>query len=149
MSNSITWIVVADGAHAKIYANQGRGLGIDEPAIQEYFGDNHPTREINSDRPGRMSGSASGAHHVMNPPTDAHRHAQQVLAREVAHALHSAANHGAYVQLVLVAPPRALGDLRASLSAKTQTMLVGDLNKNLTALPMRELAKQLHDIVTI
>lgn len=149
MSNSVTWIVVADGAHATIYANQGRGRGIDQPAVHEYAGDNSPTREINSDRPGRMAASSSGAQHAMDPSTDAHRHAQQMLARDVAHTLDRAAADGTYAQLVLVAPPRMLGYLRESVSPQVHALLVGDLNKDLTALPVGELATRLREIVKL
>ena len=132
MANINTWIVVADSAHAKIYVNHGRGRGVDESPIKEFIGDNQPTRDINSDQPGRTFDSAGGgARHANEPRTDAHRHAQQLLAHEIASFLDDAANRDTYAQLVLVAPPRALGDLRASLSAKVQAKLVGDLNKNL------------------
>ena len=149
MPKSITWIVVADGAHANVYASQGPGKGVDEPAVREFVGDNHPSREIGSERPGRTVESVGGARHSIEPHSDPHRHNQQVLARDIAGFLDEAASRNAYDRLVIAAPPRALGDLRAGLSAKVQAKLVGDLNKDLMHLPPRDLPAHLGDIVKL
>jgi protein required for attachment to host cells len=149
MAKVTTWIVVADGVHANIYANHGPGKGIEEPAVREFVGDKHPTREINADRPGRTFDSMGGQRHAKEPHTDAHRHAQQVLAHEVAHFLDEAAGRGAYDRLVIAAPPRTLGDLRAGLSAKVQAKLAGDLDKDLMHVPPRDLPARLGDIARL
>ena len=96
MATLKTWVVVADGAHAAIYASAGPGKGLDEPAVKEFVGNSHSTREINADRPGRSFDSVGGGRHAMEPHTDAHRHAQQVLARDIADFLDAAAQRGDY-----------------------------------------------------
>jgi protein required for attachment to host cells len=149
MAKQTIWVVVADGAHAAVYANHGPGQGLEEPAVREFTGDKHPTRDINADRPGRTFDSMGGGRHAKEPHTDAHRHAQQVLAHEVASFLDAAAGRGDYDRLVIAAPPRTLGDLRGDLSAKVQAKLVGDLPKDLMNLPPRDLPGHFADIVKL
>lgn len=149
MADRITWVVVADGARAAIYVSRGPGQGLDEPALHEFVGDKHPTREINADRPGRTFDSMGGQRHAKEPHTDAHRHAQQVLAHEIAACLDTAAGRDDFDQLVIAAPPRTLGDLRAGLSAKVRERLAGDLDKDLMNVPVHQLAERFADIVKL
>jgi protein required for attachment to host cells len=117
--------------------------------VQEFVGDNHPTRKINADRPGRTFDSMGGQRHAKEPHTDAHRHAQQVLAHEIAKYLDNAAGRGDFDRLVIAAPPRTLGDLRGALSAKVQATLAGDLDKDLMHLPASDLPAQFEAIVRL
>jgi protein required for attachment to host cells len=149
MAKLRTWVVVADGAHAAVYASAGPGKGLDEPAVREFIGDSHPTREINADRPGRSFDSVGDARHAMEPHTDAHRHAQQVLAHDIAGFLDAAAQRGDYDRLVIAAQPRTLGDLRAEMSTKVQAKLAGDLAKDLMHVAPRDLPPYFADIVKL
>jgi protein required for attachment to host cells len=50
----------------------------------------------------------------------------------VADYLNDAAMRGAFQKLVLAAPPKFLGDLRAALGAKARGMVSGEIHKDLT-----------------
>ena len=149
MAKTTTWILVADGAHAAVYANRGPGKGLDEPPVREFTGDNDPTREIDADRPGRTFDSVGGGRHAKEPPTDAHRHAKQMLAHDIAGFLDSAAGRGEYDRLVIAAAPKTLGDLRAGMSSRVKARLAGDLDKDLIKVPPRDLPPYFADIVNL
>ena len=149
MAGTKTWVLVADGAHAAIYANEASGKGLIEPPVREFAGDARASREIDADRPGRTFDSMGGQRHSKEPHTDAHRHAQQALAHEIASYLDAAAGRNEFDRLVMAAPPRTLGDLRGELSPKVQAMLVGDLAKDLMHLPPRDLPGHCADIALL
>lgn len=136
-----TWIVVADGAKARIFQRSGRH-GPLAPVPGEYFVEpeaRRPTRDIGADRPGRVQESANAARHAMEPRVDWHRFAKAQFAKGVASALETAALAGKYDSLILVAPPQALGDLRGALGGKTHALVEAEIGKDLTNLPDHEL----------
>jgi len=140
-------VLVADGARARLFANEGGGKGLRPALDQEFIGTRLPSRDIATDRPGRTFDSAGQGRHAMEPPTDPHRHEKQVFAREVATVLEDARKKNAFNRLVLVAPPEALGDLRSELSDELQRMVTGELNKNLTKVPVYELPAVLKEVL--
>jgi protein required for attachment to host cells len=143
MKGHTTWILVADGARARIYQNQGPGLGLTETRFLEMVGMHEPTRSINADREGRMGQGA------MVHSADPHREQKRVFARDIAEFLESQAQANAFDRLVLVAPPKALGDLREKLNGTASTKIVGEMAKDLTHVEMRELPKHLESVLVL
>jgi protein required for attachment to host cells len=149
MQKKITWIVVADGARARFLRSEGWGHGLTQALDQAMVGDNRPSHEIGSDRPGRTFSSATGHPSGMEPKTDWHRFEKAQFAKEVAKAVEKAAIAGEFDRLVLVAPPQALGDLRAALGGNAQAKIVAELGKDLTHLPLHELEPRLAEITPV
>jgi protein required for attachment to host cells len=148
---SPTWILIADGARARVLA-QPKDYAPLEPAFEheELTGSSAPSREIGSDRPGRSFDSGGGqGRHAMEPPTDPQRHAKFEFARELAARLEEAAHRGRFARLVLVAAPRTLGDLRELLPEPVKAKVVAEIDKDLTKVPRHELAKHLAQVLKI
>ena len=61
----------------------------------------------------------------MAPRVDWHRFAKEQFARDVAAALEAAALKKLYEELVIVAPPQALGDLRQALGRHAKALVTG------------------------
>jgi len=140
-TESTTWIVVADGAKARVLARHGRN-GPLEPASNQCFTEAEarlPTRDVGTDRPGRVHESANTARHAMEPRVDWHRFAKEQFARGIATALEAAAQKKQYEALILVAPPQALGDLRRALGRHARALVAGEIAKDLTNLSDHEL----------
>jgi protein required for attachment to host cells len=139
-----TWILVADGARARILLNEGAGSGL-QPAIdREFEGDHRPTREIGAERPGRVhANSRDGSRHAMANTVDWHRFAKEDFAREMAKRLDRAAARKDFDRLVLVAPAKTLGDLRKTLADTTRSRVSHEIAKDLTPLPLKELTENL------
>lgn len=136
-----TWFVVADGAKARILARHG-GSGALESASNLCFseaGARLPTRDVGAERPGRVHESADVARHAMEPRVDWHRFAKEQFARGIADALEAAAGRKLYDALVLVAPPRTLGDLRQALGKHASALVTGEIAKDLTNIPDHDL----------
>lgn len=149
MKKTITWILVADGARARIFKNEGPGKGM-QPAMDAEFRHATPrTSEIGADRPGRVHESANSTRHAMENPVDWHRFEKEKFAREMARLLDQACLHGAFERLVLVAPPKTLGDLRSALGTGTRKKVTGEIDKDLTQIAPGELPTHLDKVLAV
>jgi protein required for attachment to host cells len=133
-------VVVADHARALLIRNSGTAVA---PALEVQqvleAPDNPPTREQGTDRPGRAS---SGSHRSAMDETDWHERAGKSFMAETAKAIEAACAQG-YEAVVLVAPPRALADLRDALSEVVRGIVVAELDKDLTGMPIDDIARHL------
>jgi len=139
------WVLVADGAKARLLERVGPN-GPLVPASAKCFSESEariPTRDIGADRPGRVHESADITRHSMEPRVDWHRYAKEQFARSVADALDKAALKKKFDELILVAPPQVLGDLRSALGPHARAMVAGEIAKDLTNLPDHELGAHL------
>jgi protein required for attachment to host cells len=132
MKKIMTWILVGDGKRARIFRNEGAGKGLKPVAGGEFLTELHPNRDLVSDKPGRVQESATTGRHAVEPRVDYHRLEKEKFAQGLAKVLDQAAVAGSFTRLVLVAPPRTLGDLRAALAPRTQALVVGEIDKDLT-----------------
>lgn len=138
-----TWILVADGGRARLLQNDGPGKGISSVAGTDYVNDVIPDREILSDRPGRSFDSAGEGRHAMEAPSSPQRVSKAAFAKHVMEDLESKRAAGAFDRLLIIAPPRALGDLRQHFTQKLKDALVGEVNKDWLHLRDEELVDQL------
>jgi len=140
----VTWILVADGKQAAVYGNDGPGRGIYR-AIEQNFAIDLPSRvsDIVSDREGRVVSTGGKGHHAVGPRTDPRRHLETEFLRSVASVLEEAAQAKKYDRLVLVAAPRALGDLRSHLAPHASALVTKELDKDLVHLSEQDLEKHL------
>jgi protein required for attachment to host cells len=149
MNKTVTWVVVADGSRARLFFNQGPGKGLHPLPDGNISVEHPPTREINADRAGRTFDSAGEGRHAKEPSTDPHRNSKRVFAQKVANRLEQGHRQNAFDRLVLVAPPQALGDLRASLDKGVRTKVSGELNKDLTHLKDHELLAPIGSVLAV
>jgi protein required for attachment to host cells len=146
-----TWVLIADGARARLLA-QDKPFDHLKPALEqeEFTGSTAQSKEIGSDRPGRsFDSSGLGGRHAMAPPTDPQRYAKFAFARELAERLEEAAHAGRFDRLVLVAAPKTLGDLRELLPGPVKAKVVAEIDKDLTHVPMRDLPKHLASVLKL
>jgi protein required for attachment to host cells len=61
----------------------------------------------------------------------------------MAERINRAAESGELKEIVIVAPPRVLGEIRKDLSAKAQAKVKGELDRDLTHHPLPEIEKAL------
>jgi protein required for attachment to host cells len=118
------------------------------PALgNELIGSKLPSREIASDRPGRTFDSGGQGRHAKEPPTDPARHAQEEFARDVVRLLDEKRQSRAFKQLIVVAPPQFLGDLRALMPQQLREAVSEEIAKNLSKLSPQELQDHLRDVL--
>lgn len=126
-----TWVVVADGEKALFLKNRGDALYPDLDVVREVREDNPPTREQGTDRPGRFNDGPS-AHRSAVSETDWHRITKERFADEIADRLYAMAHRGEFKEIVLVAPPVVLGELRKKLHSEVSDRIVAEVTKTLT-----------------
>ena len=126
-----TWVLVADGPQAKVFVGDGIGTGLKAVPIGRFDATRAKAREMISDKPGRMGDAASGQRSAVGPKTDPRRHVEETFIKSVAEHVEQAVKSGAVTQLVLVAAPRALGDLRNALSDYVRERVVAEVDREL------------------
>jgi protein required for attachment to host cells len=140
-----TWIVAVDGSRARIFERRGRRgelalvLERDDPNARKR------PREIASDRSGRYTGGLGTGRHAMGPESTPHDNFEEAFVRGIGRKIDRAAAAGDFDRVVLIAPPRALGHLRAELSPTTIKRIAAELHKELTALSAHELVSYLEE----
>lgn len=144
-----TWILVGDGARARILESAGPGTGLTVLSAEEHPESRQRTRELGDDKPGRGFESADASRHGMAPPVDWQRFEKEKFATALADILNKAAAEKRFDALVVVAPPKTLGDLRGHLNAHAKELVTGEINKDLTNAGEGELASHLGGFVNL
>jgi protein required for attachment to host cells len=147
MKPTITWIIIADGARARVMQNNGPGKGVQAVAGLLFEGDHSSSSKIMADKPGRTFDSVGNARHAMEPSHDPHDELKAQFVRQIVGELE--ARTDAYNRLILVAPPRALGLIRKALPAAVASKVTGELDKDLTHLPNAELPSHLGKLLAL
>src|SRR5262245_13693117 len=144
-----TWIVIADGAHAKVYQFSDEKPKLETVKDLSFEIDLPRTHEIVSDRPGRSFESQGRTRHAKSGRSDPHRELKRNLANKVAKALKSSLTDKRYNKLVLVAPPVTLGDLRDALAKSVQARAVAEVAQDLIKVPASRLPTHLVDVLPL
>ena len=126
-----TWIVVAERARARIFIMPGASGKLQEVSDLSHPDSRLHDTELSSDLPGRTFDSQGQSRHAMEPATDPKQREAQVFAADIARYIERGRYQGDFEALVLVAPPRFLGRLRAELTRPARNTLAGELDKNL------------------
>lgn len=142
-----TWIVVADGAKAQLYRYQGPKAPLERIDDGELQHVNELSQDLVSDRPGRVFQSASHRRSAIEPATDPKEHQKHEFARRICAYLEG------YISkidnLILVAAPKVLGDLRRLLPDALKQKVTDELSKDLTNIPAPELPRHLQGVLNI
>lgn len=142
-SDRITWVAVADGEKSLILRNDDVDGSPSLSVLETEKIDNPPDREQGTDAAGRNNdGRAGGVRKSAFEETDFHRLAKEAFARAFADRLNKAAQQGAFDRLVVIAPPSALGALRAHYGADLKKRLVGEIDRDLTKHPVADIERQ-------
>lgn len=130
-----TWIVVADSETVRILQH-GDNSNLETVA------------EARADDDGlvahaqKTSGLAGGRriHFASDPRDRSNHHGKRSFAKDIAEWLETALQHRAYDRLVIAAPPRMLGDIRAALPDTVAERVSTEIAKDLVSRPGGEIA---------
>jgi len=134
------WVLVGDGEKALVFRNEGDEKFPNLQVIQVMETENPLTKDQGSDEPGRRHDGPGPQKSAMEP-TDWHTIEKHRFAKEMADALYKAAHKGRFSQLVVVAPPMTLGDLRKEFHKEVKDKVVAEFDKTLTGHPPSEIEK--------
>ena len=144
-----TWILIADGARARILQYHGPGQHLTEVAGHTYDADHSATHDIVTDNAGRSYSSVGPGRSAIEPHTDPHRDLKTQFAHRLNDVLQRELAAGAFDKLIVVATPVTLGDLRQHYSAHVKGAITGEVAKDLTKTPDAEIASHLGDVLNI
>ena len=133
-----TLVLVADGRKMLFLRNHGDAAQIDLRVEAHREQENLPNRDQASDAPGRSFSSVGNRRSAMEE-TDFHQIAEDRFAAEAADLLRGRALGGDFEKLVVVAPPRTLGELRKHYHPAVTSRIIDEINKDLTGLPIDEI----------
>lgn len=127
-------IAIVDGEHARFVQPDQDNVLRTVQSLDSAFA-HMRSSDIGSDRPGRSFESATSAHHSISPKHDPHAQEKERFVCLVGGHLNAASQQGEFDELLLVAPSRALRQLREALDAGAAAKLVGALDKDLVKTP--------------
>ena len=124
------WVLVADGEKALILENHGDAQDPNLRVRRKEEQDNPKTIDQAANRPGRMSDSQGNLSAFQD--TDWHELEKDRFAHDLAKMLYDRAHKGMFEQIVLVAAPGVLGELRKALHKEVADRVVAEVPKTLT-----------------
>ena len=136
------WVFVGDGQKALFLINEGdeKFPNLRRRSVEEHR--DPPTHEQGSDAPGRAYSSVGGGRSAVGQ-TDWHELEKEHFAAAIAERINKAALSEAFNQLVVVAPPKILGDLRREFTKETEIKIVAEIPKDLTHHTIAEIERLL------
>ena len=137
-------VFVGDGRKALFLRNEGDEKFANLVTERVFHGEKNPsTHEQGTDRPGRAFGSAHATNRSAMEGTDWHDVEEHRFTRWVSSALEKLVRERQTPELVLVAPPRTLADLREDLHADVKARVVREVHKDLTKIPVWEIEQHI------
>ncbi|MGI9426482.1 MAG: host attachment protein [Hyphomicrobiaceae bacterium] len=147
MKPTRTWILIADGARARVLLNEGPGKGITAVDGMNFTGSHAATRDIMADKPGRSFESVGDTRHALQNPSDPHQLLKQQFVDRIAAIMTE--HQSAYDSLIIVSPPATLGMIRKALSKAVANKVKSELGKDLTHTTNTEIAAHLEGVLAI
>lgn len=144
-----TWVVVADGARARLFANEHPGAGLQPLADGVLEGSRALDSEIGTDEPGRSFESVGGHRHATEPRTSPHEAAEVAFLKTVAERMEAGLAAHAFDRAVVVAAPKALGTLRAVVSPALAAVIPDTVPKDLTRAPLDQIEREIGAIIDL
>ena len=148
MKPTRTWVLIADGARARLLENTGPGHGLEPVEGMTFDGDHSATHDLVTKREGRGHNSVGAGRYAVASHSDPHRELKVKFAQALADVLAGGLDRKAYDRLVIAASPVTLGDLRAATSAGVRARVTGEIAHDLTRIPNREVAGHLTSVLT-
>lgn len=139
------WVAVLDGSKGLIYRNEGdAGYPVLRP-VEISKQDVPANRDIHTDRPGRMFGSAGNRSAV--DQGDAHEHEETRFVEKLVEHLNAAALDGEFDQLLIYADSDSLGEIRPHYHDELTRRLIKDFPLDIVNEPVDKLEARVKDAI--
>ncbi len=125
-----TWVIVADGAEARLFHNVGSTAKVS-------------LKQVKLLKPGDLLDEGPAGR---RPPESSDQATDEAtFAKQLAQRLNAAALNNEYEHLVLIADPQTLGQIRPQLHKETVQRLVSEVAKTFTNAPVEDIQNALRD----
>lgn len=149
-TKDVLWVVTVDGKQARFYEHreEDRIVPAGTSGPGQYSHKKEVMASVLEPLPELALKAEPGAayqapRHTRTPHGDFHEEIKEKFMRDVAAHLEQASIGSRFTRLVLAAPPRLLGALRALLNPHIRKKLAAELDEELTHLPPHELLAHL------
>jgi protein required for attachment to host cells len=136
-----SFVVVADGKKMLFFRNEGDSdyprLEVERKRVQA----NPADLDQKTDTAGQAPSGSPGAGYSSYQETDFHQLEENRFAAETAELLRKRALSNDFESLIIVAPPKTLGELRKHYHKEVEKRLTGEIAKDLTGHPVAEIEK--------
>lgn len=133
-----TLVMVTDGRKLLFLRNDGdsehMNLIVEKASVRE----DAPNRDLSTDEPGSVF-SSSGTARSSYEETDFHQLEEDRWVHDAADKVNSRALRNDFDKLVIIAPPKALGELRKKLHKETEKRTILEIDKEMTNQPIKEI----------
>ncbi len=143
MNTKTTWVMVADAGHARVLAKAGPKEHLAQVAGLEFEHANPKSSDLGRDSLPRTFDSMGPGRHAVAPKSDPHRAEKRHFAKELAETLDSGFESKAFDELIIIAPPQMIGDLRPMLSDGVKSRLKQEILLDLAKAPISEIERRL------
>ncbi|MCK8462442.1 host attachment family protein [Aliiroseovarius sp. S1339] len=133
-----TWVVVADGTKYLLLNNVGFPTRLDLRVLKHDQIDVPQTQDLARDRAGRQ-------HERFRPgvsgfkQNNQHEALETAFAKQLVTELNKRAEQKRFNEIVIIADPETLGEMRPAYGAPLKERLVGEIPKDLTNLPIPDI----------
>jgi len=138
------FVLIADGRKSLFFRNQGDGEILNLAVERKEVHENPAHHEQASDTAG-MAMNVVGSHGGTMTEVDFHQLEEDRFAADTAGLLNARALAGGFDSLVVVAPPKTLGELRKHYHKEVEKRLVSEVPKDLVNVPVAEIERILKD----
>jgi protein required for attachment to host cells len=138
------WVIVGDSARARFYKTKN-ATSSDFQEFQSLIHNESRMleQELTSDRSGNTHDTAGMSRFNINPDQNTKQKESEKFAHEIASYLEKSRTENKFSQLVVIAAPKFLGQLRNQLSESCKRMIVSEYDKNISHMPTHELRSHL------
>ncbi|MFT7009756.1 MAG: protein required for attachment to host cells [Colwellia sp.] len=137
------WVIVGDSARARFYKTKNATSDFQEFQTLIHNESRMQEQELTSDRSGNSHDTAGMSRFNINPDQNTKQKESEKFAHEIASYLEKSRTDNKFSQLVVVAAPKFLGQLRHELSDSCKRMIVSEYDKNISHIRTSDLRTHL------
>ncbi len=144
-----TWILIANGARARVLEHAGRGARLSPVKNMDFSSETLSVSQIMADKAGRAFSSVGKSRSAMEQKTNPVDKREADFIKLVAQKINEKFCNKRFDRLVIFAAPHAMGDLRKMLSEEVKFTIIAEVAKDLTKVPNDEIIKHLENIMVV
>jgi protein required for attachment to host cells len=132
--NKHTWIISANASECNIFTVVSNEIEMKLQLLKQFHStaSRLQTKDLGAERPGRAYEASSSTRHSIEPKTDLQKKQKTNFARLIASYLNKEANKAKVGRLILITSPEFLGKIRKALDKHLISIIVKEINKDLT-----------------
>ena len=131
------WVLVADGGAARVFR---KAQAYEEIYAVKSKHQHHTSKELVTDKDGAFYASR---HHTKGNASNHHAQAETAFIRELADYLKQSHLAGAFKEIIIIMPPKAMGEMRKYLDVQIKCTVKEEIIKDYTHIKSSDLVRKI------